>query len=116
MARFSGAVGYSEGQVEQAPGVWVEQIIEKSYFGDVLRSARRSHEGESLNNDLTVNNSISILADDYANEHIHAIKFVVLAGTAWDVDEVTVERPRLLLRLGGVYNGPRANPEEAPAP
>jgi hypothetical protein len=31
-------------------------------------------------------------------------------GTLWTVSDVEVQSPRLLLRLGGVYNGPRAAP------
>jgi hypothetical protein len=109
MARFHGVVGYNNGQVEKKPGVWVDDIIEVPYFGDVLRNSRQLREGESLNNDLTVQNSISIVADAYANEHFHAIRYVDWAGTLWTVDDVTVQSPRLQLRLGGVYNGPRAN-------
>jgi hypothetical protein len=108
MARFCGAVGYNDGQVEQKPGVFVDKMVEFNYYGDILRNTRQLHEGESLNNDLTVNNSISIVADAYANEHFFAIRYAEWAGTFWTVEEVTVESPRLLLRLGGIYNGPRA--------
>lgn len=105
MARFYGEVGYGV-SVESSPGVWTDAIVEKSYFGDLVRNTRRSSEGEYLNNDLTVNNSISIVADAYANEHFFAIRYVKWAGARWTVSEVTVEHPRLLLKLGEVYNGP----------
>lgn len=105
MAKFFGAIGYG-GQTETAPGVWTEQITERSYFGDVVRNSRKLSDGESVNDDLTVSNSISIVADAYASEHFHAIRYVQWQGALWKVTDVTVERPRLLLRLGGVYNGP----------
>ena len=107
MARFFGRVGYGE-TVETNPGVWEDQIIEKSYFGDVVRNTRHTSEGESLNNDLKVRNSISIVADAYANDHFFAIRYVEWAGTLWTVSDVEVQAPRLLLRLGEVYNGPQA--------
>ena len=107
MARFFGRVGYGE-PLEESPGVWVDQIVERSYFGDVVRNMRRSNEGENLNNDLSVSNSISIVADAYANDHFFAIKYVEWAGTLWTVSNVEVQTPRLLLRLGEVYNGPQA--------
>lgn len=106
MARFYGRVGYGE-PIEMAPGVWVDEIIEYSYFGDVIRNARNLREGENLNFDLSVQNSISIVADAYANEHFFAIRYVEWAGTLWTVTNVEVQSPRLLLWLGGVYNGPR---------
>ena len=106
MAKFHGAVGYGE-SVETAPGVWTDSITEVSYFGDVVRNTRRLQEGESVNDDLTVGNSIGIVADAYANEHFFAIRYVEWAGALWTVTDVEVQSPRLLLRLGGVYNGPR---------
>lgn len=107
MAKFYGAIGYGA-TVESAPGVWTDIITEKTYFGDVLRNTRVLASGEKVNNDLSVNNSISIVADAYANEHFFAIRYIRWAGTLWTVSEVEVQSPRLLLRLGGVYNGPTA--------
>jgi hypothetical protein len=113
MARFFGKVGYGE-SVETAPGVWVDEIIEHSYYGDVIRNARNLREGENLNADLSVQNSISIVADAYANEHFFAIRYLEWAGTLWTVSSVEVQSPRLILRLGEVYNGP--TPAVAPTP
>lgn len=111
--RFYGRVGYGE-SVEKAAGVWEDEITERSYYGDVIRNARNLREGERLNPDLSVQNSISIVADAYANEHFFAIRYVEWAGVLWTVTEVEVQSPRLLLRLGEVYNGP--TPTVAPTP
>ena len=108
MAKFFGAIGYNGGSVESAPGVWEDSIIEYSYYGDVVRNTRKLSEGENLNNDLSVNNSISIVADAYASVNFFAIRYIRWAGTLWTVTDVEVQSPRLLLRLGGVYNGPTA--------
>jgi hypothetical protein len=113
MARFFGRVGYGE-SVETAPGVWEDQIVEHSYYGDVIRNARNLREGENLNMDLNVQNSISVVADAYANEHFFAIRYIEWAGALWTVQAVEVQSPRLLLRLGEVYNGP--TPAVAPTP
>jgi len=107
MAKFYGEIGYGE-TVETSPGVWVDTIVEHSYYGDVVRNTRRLQEGEQLNNDLTVGNSIKIVADAYANAHFFAIRYIRWAGTLWTVSDVEVQSPRLLLRLGGVYNGQQA--------
>jgi len=116
MAKFYDVVGYNHGTIEtpSESGVWVENIVEKSYFGDVLRNTRKSSEGEYLNNDISVNNSISVVADAYANEHFFAIRYVKWAGVLWTVSDVEVQSPRLLLRLGGVYNGKTAPAPETP--
>jgi hypothetical protein len=89
--------------------VWSDVITEVEYYGDVIRNTRRLQEGEYLNNDLSVSNSISIVADAYANEHFFAIRYIKWAGALWTVSDVDASQsPRLLLRLGGVYNGPTA--------
>jgi hypothetical protein len=113
MARFHGRVGYGS-PVETAPGVFQDSIVEHSYFGDVIRNTRELREGENLNPDLSVQNSISIVADAYAFEHFFAIRYVEWAGALWRVSSVEVQRPRLLLRLGEVYNGP--TPAVTPTP
>lgn len=107
MARFFGRIGYGE-PAETAPGVWVDAIVERSYYGDVIRNARNMREGENLNVNLSVQNAISIVADAYANNHFFAIRYVEWAGALWTVTSVEVQSPRLLLRLGEVYNGPTA--------
>jgi hypothetical protein len=109
MAKFFGPVGYGH-SVEGAPGVWDDEITEVEYYGDVIRNTRKSLEGENLNNDLTVGNSISIVADEYANENIFAMRYVGWAGTLWIIQEVEKQSPRLILRLGGVYHGPKPTP------
>lgn len=106
--RFYGKVGYGE-NVESPPasGVWKDVITEVSYYGDVIRNSRQMLDGQKVNDDLTVNNSISIVADPYANEHIFAMRYVEWQGKLWKVTDVEVqEGHRLLLRVGGIYRGP----------
>lgn len=117
MARFSGLVGFVH-TVRTRPGVSSEVVTEKGpYFGDVKRASLSMQQGTAVNSEIRTTNTIEIMADDeYVNENIFAIRFVVWAGTPWAVQEVTVQRPRLLLRLGGVYRGNRAEPEPATPP
>lgn len=106
MARYSGEVGY--GTTVEEPGdsgVWVATIVARPYKGDVIINNRKMEAGEGLNDDVTVNNSISILADKYAIEHFLDIKYVSWAGENWTVTNVEVRLPRLILSLGSVYNG-----------
>lgn len=108
MAKFHGAIGFGE-SMEIADGVWDDVITEREYYGDVTRNSITLQNGQMVNNDLTVGNSISIIADAYAGERFFAIRYVEWAGTLWTLSDIIVERPRLLLRLGGVYHGPKAS-------
>jgi len=113
MARFHGRVGYGE-SVEESPGVFVDQITEYSYYGDVVQNSRSLRPGEQLNPAIAVGNSISIVADAYAREHFFAMRYVEWAGVLWTVVDVEVQHPRLILRLGEVYNGPTAGAPDSP--
>ena len=104
MAKFFGGIGYGE-MTETAPGVFREVITEFPYFGDIVRNTRKLQDGEQVNDDITVQNSISIVADAYANEHIFAMRYIRWQGILWKIKDVEVQRPRLILRLGGVWNG-----------
>lgn len=111
--KFFGKVGYGiPGEVQN--GVWADTITEHFYYGDVERDSRRVVSADRVNSDISVSNTISILADPYALDHFHAIKYVEWAGALWDVEDVEARSPRLILRLGGVYDGPRPTGGEAP--
>lgn len=106
MTRFSGVIGYSE-QADFKDGVWEESaIVEKHYFGNVQRVARGLQNDSKVLPDITVSNTISVVADAYAYNNFFNIKYVEWSGTKWVVNNVEVRRPRLILSLGGVYNGP----------
>ena len=104
MARFCGKVGYV-GTMETRKGIYDKVAEEREYYGDVIRNARRFEAGISANDNLVLNNSISIVADDYAYENAGAIAYVRWMGALWSVTNVEVQRPRLLLTIGGVYHG-----------
>lgn len=105
MAKFYGSIGYVTTD-ETAPGVWGEVVNERSYYGDITKNTKRYQTTENLNDDITISNIISIVADPYAYDHFFAMKYVKWMGTAWKITNVEVQRPRLLLTIGGVYNEP----------
>lgn len=107
MAKFSGVVGYAQ-TAETTPGVFEEVITERTYSGDIVQNRRMLRVGTEVNPSTSLSNSISIVADAYARDHFFAIRYVKWAGVYWTVPDVDVQTPRLLLRLGEVYNGPTA--------
>lgn len=103
MTRWCGVIGYAE-TLEIEPGVWSKEFTERKYYGDLLRNSRRLQGSQQINDDITISNQISILADPYAVQHFHAIRYAELFGTKWKVSSVEVQYPRLILELGGIYN------------
>ena len=107
MAKFYGAVGYAE-TIEMSPGVWVEQITERNYYGELIRNTRRLQSVSHVNDDINIANELSIVADPYAYQNFHAMRYVEFMGSRWKVSNVEVQSPRLILTMGGVYNGEQA--------
>lgn len=101
--KWYGSIGFAELN-ETTPGVWTPQIVERNYRGDLVRNTRRLQSTDKVNDDININNQISIVADPYANMNFHTIKYATFMGTKWKVGDVEVQYPRLILSLGGVYN------------
>lgn len=104
MAKFYGVIGYAVTEMTER-GIYEEKIIETEYIGDVLRNTRRLRDGSKINDDISISNQISIIADPYAANNFHAMRYVTFMGAKWKISEVEVQYPRLILTLGGIYNG-----------
>lgn len=105
MAKFYGKVGYVQTQMG-ARGVYSEVATEKYHRGDIIRNSKQTVTEGEVNASLSVSNEISIVADPYALENFHSIRYVEFMNSKWTVTRVNVQYPRLLLTLGGIYNGP----------
>ena len=105
MAKFYGKIGYVVTE-ETSPGIWSERELDpKNYYGDILTNVRRWESTRNINDNLSIGNRISILADPFAFENIQAMKWIEFMGAKWKISSVDVEYPRLIITMGDVYNG-----------
>ena len=107
MGKWFGKIGYVE-TVETEPGIWEEQINERSYYGDIISSRWMRQSTDKVNDDINLSNMVSIVADPFAVQHCSSIIYVEYAGAKWRVSNVEIQHPRLILTMGGVYNGKQA--------
>lgn len=107
MAKYYGAIGFKE-SVETSPGIWEDRITERYYYGNLEHNSRRWENSGNQNDDLSISNRLSIIADAYAYQNFHAIVYAQFMSIKWKVNTVEVEHPRLVLQIGGEYNGPQA--------
>ena len=103
MAKFYGNIGFAE-SVETEPGVWVQEVTSRPYYGDLVRNFRKLENSGGVNDNVNISNEISIVSDPYANQNFHLIKYIEFMGTKWKVSNVEVQYPRLILTVGGLYN------------
>ena len=104
MNKWYGKVGYVE-TVEIEPGVWEEQETVRSYYGDLIRRSSKFQTSSCVNDNRDISVELSIMADSYADLHFSSIRYVEFGGVNWKVNTVEPRRPRLILGLGGEYNG-----------
>ena len=104
MAKFYGKVGYGISK-ETAPGVWVDEIVERPYYGELVRNTRKMQTSDKVIDDINIANEISILADPFARDNFQYMRYVEFMGVKWKVTTIEVQFPRLILSIGGLYNG-----------
>ena len=103
MAKFNGFIGYAK-TIETEPGIWEETIIEKQYYGDLVRNTSRYMVSDTVNENITINNNISIIADQYACENYQHMRYITFMNSKWKITNVDVAYPRITLTIGGLYN------------
>ena len=108
MNKYYGRIGFVSNK-EATPGVWIPEITERYYYGDILRNSRRRDTPANINSDLNVSNQISIVADPYALNTFHEIQYAEFRGALWKVTDIEEKFPRLILTIGGVYYGEQAS-------
>lgn len=104
MAKYYGEIGFAI-STETKPGVWKDQIVTRNYYGDLTRDTRQLQSADKLNDNLTISNELQIVADPFARENFYAMRYAEIAGVKWKITGVEVQYPRLILSIGGLYNG-----------
>lgn len=104
MAKFQGQIGFVHTE-ETVPGVHTEVVTERSFTGDILRNNRRWENVGQINDDFVISNQFSIVADDYAFQNISFMRYLIWNGVKWKITLFDISRPRIILTVGGVYNG-----------
>lgn len=107
MAKFYGVIGYVK-LIESSPGIWEEEVTEHNYYGDILRNYRKLESSGGVNDNVGVSNEISIVADPFANENFHWMRYIEFMGSKRKIENVSAQYPRLILTIGGLYNGKQA--------
>lgn len=104
MSKWFGKIGYAvTGETE--PGVWEDTIVVRDYYGDLISDRRKRQSSGNINDDINLANMISIIADPFAIENCSHMAYAEIMGAKWKITEVEVRYPRLILTIGGVYNG-----------
>lgn len=106
MAKWHGVLGFAEPEQETAPGVWGSpMVIERTYFGDVLRKKLSMQSADKLVDDISLSNEISVVADPYAMSHLGLLRYATYGGFRWEIASFEPVYPRINLTLGGLYHG-----------
>jgi hypothetical protein len=103
MSKFYGSIGFVINE-EISPGVWDDRIVNYKYYGDWTRNTSHTQTSETLPDSINITNELSIVANPFARENFHKMRYVEYMGTKWKITNVEIQYPRLILSIGGVYN------------
>ena len=103
MAKFYGIIGFSDSK-ETSKGVWEPDIYEQAYYGDIVKDYRSWEKGQKVNDDFSINNQFSIIADPYLLKNFRQMKYIVYMGVKWRISSIEIQETRLLISVGGEYN------------
>jgi len=108
MNKWVGVIGFAVNE-ETAPGVWEDTITEKKLTGDIIDVRVRRSDSQDINTNVNVSAKISVVINPYLRDHLDKLRYLSYFGSYWKISDISVEFPRLVISLGGVYNGPRPN-------
>lgn len=104
MSKWYGKVGYAI-PTKTRPGIVEHNTVERYYYGDIITTNRRVQSSDKLNDDIVINNEVSIVADPFANDNLDYMRYVEFLGHNWEITNISIQYPRLILSVGGIYNG-----------
>jgi len=109
MTRCSGVIGYTL-LSETEPGVWTDEPIEKKYYGDIVRDNRSMREDgrtaqTQVNDSININNNISVVSNSFMLNNMAFMNYISFMGSKWNITSVDIKPPRMILTIGGLYNG-----------
>jgi hypothetical protein len=110
MSKYAGLVGYVT-QEESVPGVWSQVEKTSTMKGDIIRQSSTNGNGArisdtgKINDDISLSHRVSLLGDAYAFNNYYAIKWIKIDGHKWQVTSVELQRPRIIITVGGLWNG-----------
>lgn len=109
MARWAGKIGFSIQEETltngQPSGIWVDKIIERPYKGDLIKAHRSLNNNNQINDSINISNQISFIGDAYIRNNFQYIRYATFMGVKWKIESIDIEQPRLIVTLGGAYNG-----------
>lgn len=110
MSKFTGLVGFIT-QEESIPGVWSPIENSKKMRGDLISSSATNGNGSRIadsgkvNDDVSLNHRVSLLGDYYTFNNYLNIKWIQIGGRKLEVSSIELQRPRVILTVGGLWNG-----------
>lgn len=107
--RTSIVLGFSEKNKEVRPGVWKMQPEEVTHRAKLLTYNKDYDSGEEVNDDLKLRNRYEIVMKDKKLDY-QDMRYVIVKGTKWKVSALEFLEVRIIITLGGVYNGGQTSP------
>lgn len=105
--KYSGMAGVVEDSIEISPGIWKPAgVREIKATGDFVSSRKEfSVRSDSTNDDVTMSNTISIVMSKDLFNNLSNLRYLTVNGARYKVTSFEINRPRIVITLGGLWNG-----------
>ena len=85
--KCSGKIGYARTE-ETSPGIYQEIIVEKQYYGDIVRNSTQILDSNTINSSIKLNNSISVLCNNYMSDNIGCVRYMTFKKSKWKISNM----------------------------
>ena len=101
--KCSGKIGYARAE-ETSPGIYQEIIVEKQYYGDIVRNSTQILDSNTINSSIKLNNSISVLCNNYISDNLGCVRYMTFKKSKWKISSIEIKDNRIIFTLGDLYN------------
>ena len=101
--KCSGKIGYARTE-ETSPDIYQEIIVEKQYYGDIVRNSTQILDSNTINSSIKLNNSISVLCNNYMSDNLGCVRYLTFKKSKWKVSSMEIKDNRIIFTLGDLYN------------
>lgn len=104
MAKFRGKIGMNRGPVETGPGIFTRTIEDVEVSGE-MKSIGLRWPAAGMQDGIKAKHILSIIVPEKESIEFNEVVYVIWHNVKWSVVDISYERPRINLTLGGRYNG-----------
>lgn len=106
MARAAVIIGSSKPMTEVPDdGIARDEYVERKFRATVTRLNNNMVSSGDVIDNLKMDMNFQIKMDKWTYENFQWLRYLVYNGAKWKITNVQVQRPNMIVQVGGIFNG-----------